>query len=78
MWGLYKGFGVNPSVTLQKESKLEYTAFFFNKQLIFRVKRYWLDFLYLRSKMCIQMVYLNNLFMLLLKRFLKWIINMLL
>ena len=25
MWGLYKGFGVNPSVTLQKESKLEYT-----------------------------------------------------
>ena len=77
MWGLYKGFGVNPSVTLQKESKLEYTAFFFNKQLIFRVKRYWLDFLYLRSKMCIQMVYLNNLFMSQLKMFSKWI-NMLL
>ena len=28
MWGLYKGFGVNPSVTLQKESKLEYTTIF--------------------------------------------------
>ena len=76
MWGLYKGFGVNPSVTLQKESKLEYTTCFL-QIIVFREKRYWQDFLYLLSKMCIQMVYLNNLFMSQLKMFSKWI-NMLL